>query len=81
MITIGAYEAKTRLSALLDDVEERGAQFTITKHGRAVARLVPVDASFATPIADVLVDLDQHHVPKRPGDPSIREMIDSGRDR
>lgn len=80
MTTIGAYEAKTRLSALLDDVE-RGEQITITKHGRAVARLVPVDASFATPIADVLVDLDRHHVPKRSGDPSIREMIDSGRDR
>lgn len=80
MTTIGAYEAKTRLSALLDDVE-RGETITITKHGRAVARLVPVDASFATPIAEILVDLDRHHVPKRPGDPSIREMIDSGRDR
>jgi prevent-host-death family protein len=38
---IGAYEAKTHLPALLERVA-RGEQFTITKHGRPVARLVPV---------------------------------------
>jgi prevent-host-death family protein len=38
---IGAYEAKTHLPALLKRVA-RGEQFTITKHGRPVARLVPV---------------------------------------
>jgi len=38
---IGAYEAKTHFSALLDRVA-RGEQITITKHGRPVARLVPV---------------------------------------
>jgi prevent-host-death family protein len=39
--TIGAYEAKTRLSELLDKVEG-GAEITITKHGSPVARLVPI---------------------------------------
>lgn len=38
--TIGAYDAKTRLSELLDRVE-RGEQIVITRHGRPVARLVP----------------------------------------
>ena len=38
---IGAYEAKTRLSALLERVE-RGEQITITKHGRPIAKLVPI---------------------------------------
>ena len=38
---IGAYEAKTHLSALLERVA-RGEQITITKHGRPVARLVPI---------------------------------------
>ena len=38
---IGAYEAKTRLSSLLERVE-RGEQITITKHGKPVAKLVPV---------------------------------------
>jgi prevent-host-death family protein len=39
---IGAYEAKTHLSALLERVA-RGEHFTITKHGRPIARLVPVE--------------------------------------
>ena len=38
---IGAYEAKTHLPALLDRVS-RGEQFVITKHGRPIARLVPI---------------------------------------
>jgi prevent-host-death family protein len=45
--SIGAYDAKTHLSDLLDRVS-RGEEITITRHGRAVARLVPVaDASAA----------------------------------
>jgi prevent-host-death family protein len=39
-MTIGAYDAKTRLSELLDRVE-KGEQIVITRHGRPVARLVP----------------------------------------
>ena len=38
--TIGAYEAKTRLSELLDRVE-KGEELVITRHGTAIARLVP----------------------------------------
>ncbi|NCF32437.1 MAG: type II toxin-antitoxin system prevent-host-death family antitoxin [Proteobacteria bacterium] len=37
---VGAFEAKTHLSSLLDRVS-RGEEIVITKHGRAVARLVP----------------------------------------
>jgi prevent-host-death family protein len=39
---IGAYEAKTHLPALLERVAQ-GERFTITKHGRPVARLVPIE--------------------------------------
>ena len=39
MITVGAFEAKTHLSALLDRVEA-GEEVVITKHGRPVARLI-----------------------------------------
>ena len=39
--TIGAYEAKTHFSELLDKVES-GQEITITKHGTPVAKLVPV---------------------------------------
>jgi prevent-host-death family protein len=38
---VGVYEAKTHLTALLDRVEH-GEQFTITKHGKPIARLIPV---------------------------------------
>jgi prevent-host-death family protein len=39
--TVGAYEAKTHLSKLLDKVEA-GEEIIITKHGAPVAKLVPV---------------------------------------
>jgi prevent-host-death family protein len=40
MQTIGAFQAKTHFSALLEQVE-RGEQIIITKHGHPVAKLVP----------------------------------------
>ena len=42
MESIGAYEAKTHLPRLLDRVA-RGESLIITRHGRPVARLVPVE--------------------------------------
>ena len=39
--TVGAFEAKTKLAELLDKVEA-GETITITRHGTAVAQLVPV---------------------------------------
>lgn len=39
--TVGAYEVKTHLAALLDEVE-RGRTVTITRNGRPVARLSPL---------------------------------------
>ena len=40
MVTVGTYEAKTRLSELLDLVAA-GEEVAITRHGQEVARLVP----------------------------------------
>lgn len=40
MTSIGAFEAKNTLGSLLDRVE-RGEEIVITRHGKAVARLVP----------------------------------------
>jgi prevent-host-death family protein len=42
MTEIGAFEAKNKLSALLDRVEQ-GEEIVITRHGRPVARLVPTN--------------------------------------
>jgi prevent-host-death family protein len=43
MKTVGIFEAKRQLSALLDQVE-RGEEIVITRYGKPVARLVPVVA-------------------------------------
>lgn len=44
MTTVGSFEAKTKLAELLDKVEA-GETVTITRHGKAVAKLVPVAAA------------------------------------
>jgi prevent-host-death family protein len=54
--TVGAFEAKTHLSALLDRVE-RGEEILITKHGRPVARLAPVSAVVDADVADAVARL------------------------
>ena len=41
--TVGAYEAKTHLASLLQQVA-RGKEVVITKRERPVARLVPVES-------------------------------------
>jgi prevent-host-death family protein len=46
---IGAFEAKTRLSELLDRVQ-RGHVYRITKRGKPVAELRPVEADVRRPV-------------------------------
>jgi len=78
MITIGAFEAKTHLSKLLDQVA-KGEQFTITKHGVPVARLVsakPVPES-----AVAVARLRELSGGATLGGESIAEMIAEGRKR
>jgi prevent-host-death family protein len=46
MKTIDALEAKNRLSELLD-AADNGEEFVISKHGRPVAKLSPVEATLS----------------------------------
>ena len=46
MVTVGSFEAKTKLAELLDRVEA-GETVTITRRGKAVAKLVPAIADEA----------------------------------
>ena len=50
MREVGAFEAKTHLSELLA-VVEAGETVTITRRGRAVARLVPIEDARADRLA------------------------------
>jgi prevent-host-death family protein len=45
MREVGSFEAKNKLSALLDQVEH-GAEIVITRRGKAVAKLVPPGPGF-----------------------------------
>lgn len=76
METIGAYDAKTHLPRLLADVE-RGSSITITKHGRPVARLVPVVRVGV--VTEVVADLIDARRGVRRGRTSVRSMIEQGR--
>jgi prevent-host-death family protein len=80
MKTIGAYEAKTHLSRLLDEVAE-GETITITKHGKPVARLVPPDQQSRPSADEAIAALREFRKRTRAtlGDITIRELIDEGR--
>ncbi len=81
MATIGAFEAKTHLSQLLEKVAA-GEKFVITRHGKPVAKLVPVDEK------DEPLRLKREEAVKRLktvgngnrlGRLTIRQLIDAGR--
>lgn len=75
--SIGAYEAKTHLPRLLAEVEA-GASVTITKHGRPVARLVPVSPRSASSESTIAA-LRAAREGVRRGEDSVRDMIGEGR--
>ena len=45
LITITARDANQRFSELLSKVETEGQGFVVTKHGRPVARIVPIETA------------------------------------
>jgi prevent-host-death family protein len=79
MATVGAFEAKTHLSDLLDRVA-RGEKITITRHGVPAALLVPVEEIEAKLTHQEIVE-GMRALRKRvkPGKKSVREMVAEGR--
>jgi prevent-host-death family protein len=87
MKEVAVYEAKTRLSELLAEVE-KGEQFVITRRGEAIARLVSAAPAAAKRsqalaqrqlVANVFDDLKQ----LRTGttlDMPLRQAVELGRD-
>jgi prevent-host-death family protein len=78
MRSVGAFEAKTHLAALLDAVSA-GEQITITRHGHPVARLVPPAAQSPGSVAQAIVRLRQFNQGQSLGGISIAELRDQGR--
>ena len=78
MAEVGAFEAKTHLSRLLDQVE-RGETIVITRHGRPVARLGPVQGSSRDERRRAIAQLKELRTRQTLGGLSLRELIDEGR--
>jgi prevent-host-death family protein len=76
--TIGAYEAKTHLPRLLDEVA-KGASITITKHGVPVAVLVPPQGKSKKTVEEILGGFARVRQGSRLDGLAIREMIEKGR--
>ena len=79
MATVGAFEAKTHLSNLLDRVS-KGERITITRHGVPAAVLVPVGETGKKLTHKEIVD-GMRALRKRikPDRMSVREMVQEGR--
>ena len=78
MRTVGAYEAKTHLSQLLEEVT-RGERVAITKNGTQVALLVPVPSMQKPDAHEVIRQLREFRRGITLGGLSTREMIEEGR--
>ncbi|MFH0813366.1 MAG: type II toxin-antitoxin system Phd/YefM family antitoxin [Pseudomonadota bacterium] len=78
MKTVGAYEAKTHLPKLLEQVIN-GERIIITKHGVPVAVLQPPDSLRKTNPKEVISELRKFREKHSLDGLSIRDMIEEGR--
>ena len=78
MLSIGAFAAKTHLSALLERVA-RGEEVLITRHGKAIARLVPADTVAPVDHAALVARLKAAREKADLGDLDWRALRDEGR--
>ena len=79
MDSVGAFEAKTHLSDLLDRVRQ-GETITITRHGIPAAMLVPVEeAGPKLTHKEVVEGMRALRKRIKPDSISVRAMINEGR--
>lgn len=79
MRTVGAYEAKTHLSQLIEEVV-KGQQVAITRNGTPVALLVPVPSTQRPEAREVIRQLRELRRGITLGSLSLREMIEEDRE-
>jgi prevent-host-death family protein len=78
MITVGAFEAKTHLSALLERVGG-GEEVLITRHGKPIARLVPAATADRAHIDEAIARLKAARTGITLGGVDWKELRDTGR--
>ena len=76
--TVGAFEAKTHLSELLDRAAT-GERFTITKRGKPVAMLVPLEEEPRMTPEEAMAAIRAARVGASLGGDTVRDLIDEGR--
>lgn len=77
-IEIGSYEAKTKLPALLRDVQ-CGGRYTITLRGAPVAELVPIQFSRAAERREAVDAMRALPMVKGVPDAEVDDWINEGR--
>ncbi|MGO8719641.1 MAG: type II toxin-antitoxin system Phd/YefM family antitoxin [Acidobacteriaceae bacterium] len=79
MSSVGSFEAKTHLPALLERVQ-RGERITITKRGVPVAMLVPAQPQSRQGRKQIIAELKEfgrgHSLPRGM---TVRDLIEEGR--
>jgi prevent-host-death family protein len=75
---IGTFEAKNRLSSLLDMVAA-GEEVTITRNGKPIARLVPVETRDVESVRKAAEGLKAIRARSRPGPESLKDLVNEGR--
>ena len=75
---VGAFEAKTQLSKLLELVR-RGERIIITKRGIPVAQLTAVDELKIQAAPKVIEEVKAIRGRSKPGRETIRSLIEEGR--
>jgi prevent-host-death family protein len=78
MLQVGAYEAKTRLSQLIEEVA-KGEEIIITKHGVPVAALVPIAGPRQQDAKVAVAAIKDFRQGRRLAGLSLRELIEEGR--
>ncbi len=78
MREVGVFEAKNKLSALIDTVG-RGEEIVITRHGKPVARLVAPERRDVAKAREAAAWIRQNRVNNSLGDLTLKELIEEGR--
>lgn len=83
MKTVGAFEAKTKLSELLREVENMHEEIIIRKRNRNIARLIPYEnySSSEELKIDIVKGFRDIRKSQKPLECSLKELIDEGRKR
>ena len=78
VLQVGAFEAKTQLSKLLE-LARKGQRVVITKHGVPVAELVPPSDTRRVEPQGIIKELKTIRGRTKTGKETIKQMIEEGR--